>query len=86
MLPFFLRGLLQKESFWCCFPSPSLLYMRALSCRRLEQKHRSLWSSVCALGSKLLPLLTGSVAGVKCTAGAAREMLCAVLCCAMQEV
>ncbi|XP_065546117.1 uncharacterized protein LOC136019642 [Lathamus discolor] len=47
---------------------------------RLKQKHRSLWSSVCALGNQPLPLLTGSAAGMD--AQQEQPGRRCVLCCA----
>lgn len=84
MQSFSLRGLLQKEPFWCCFPSPSVQPAAVEGLCLVGGRGRdtdALRSSACPPGDELLPLLSSR----QCSwderlAGAGRETLCAVPC------
>ena len=83
MQSFSLRGLLQKEPFWCCFPSPSVQPAGVEGLCLVGGWGRNtdaLWSSVCPPGNQLLPLLSRQRSRDERVAGAAREMWRAVPC------
>lgn len=82
MQSFSLRGLLQKEPFWCCFPSPSVQPAAVEGLCLVGGRGRdtdALRSSACPPGDQLLPLPSSrQCSRDERVVGAGRETLRAV--------